>query len=136
MVFAAILVFTGVRLPGAWRGYRGEGSLGTTIVTSQDCGRGGCSYNGDFVGRDGRRRVHHVLLQGGTHAVGDRVSTVLSSSDEVFIKGDSSTLVIEGFAAFVAAACLLGWTVWMTDRWRSRGRSRRHPELADAPAPL
>jgi hypothetical protein len=131
LICVAVLVVVVPDLPGAWRGYRGEGIRGTLTVTSQECGKGGCDYHGKFVSADGVRRLPHVLLQGGMHDVGDRVSTVLSKrDDEVFIAGDESTLAIGGFAAFAAALCLLGWTAWMTAKLRSRGRLRRRRQAA------
>jgi hypothetical protein len=121
-----VLVVVDPDLPDAWRGYRGEGIRGTLTVTSEQCGKGGCDYRGNFVGTDGLRRVPHVLLQGGTHAVGDKVTTVLSKRDEVFIQGDGSTFFIGSSAAFAATLCLFGWTAWLTNKLRTRGRLRPH----------
>lgn len=125
-----VLVAVVPDLPDAWRGYRGQGIHGTLTVTSELCGKGGCDYRGNFVGSDGLRRVPHVLLQGGTHAVGDTVTTVLSKQDEVFIQGDGSTFFIGSSAAFAATLCLGGWTVWATSKVRTRGRLHPHAPSA------
>jgi len=63
---AAAIFYGATELGPALRASQGQGIAGTFVAMTQSCGRGGCSWSGNFVLPNGNTMLRNVGFSGGT----------------------------------------------------------------------
>jgi hypothetical protein len=134
-----LAISNATQLGPALRASHGQGIHGTFVATTQVCGKGGCSWTGNFVLPDGRVTVRDVPFNGGTSNLqaGQTLPALNSGATSmVFPVGDHSTWVTQlvelvfGALWFAGTATAFGFEV----RRLLRHRHARTPLLGAARA--
>jgi hypothetical protein len=124
------LILSGAtELSPALRASHGQGIAGAFVATTQSCGRGGCSWSGNFVLANGDTVLHNVGFNGGTSALqaGQTLPALDSGSTYlVFPVHDARTWMTQFFTLLAGILLLAGTIFTAIALIRHERRHQRH----------
>jgi hypothetical protein len=134
-VFGVLFLIVGaVEIGPAVTAAQGHGAAGYFVAEAEHCGKGGCSWTGDFVGRDNRVTRQNVGFMG-PHGVlyrGDRLAALDTGAPGAVYARHGSRDWLGDLALLVAGALVLGLWTWRMPyrlmRRRARGDAFLVPE--------
>ncbi|GAA2410438.1 hypothetical protein GCM10010191_19160 [Actinomadura vinacea] len=135
LVAVAMIVVSLIGIRGSVRAWTGDGTPGTFTAKWPDCRGNDCSWTGDFTSVDGRVHKSHVALYDGRgHRDMRKGGTrpALDTGNPMRVYGPGGYKDVPGYELLMLLSGL-GALFYAGKAWR--GRPRRRPGIAAAPAP-